>query len=227
MLLFKPKPKYDEILPPPPPLPEIESNNVSEQDFDKRKVKVISKKRGTKKIEASRISKGKLKMGKAKEFWEEIELPDRIEEFDIEDINTIDFKNNELVAQEIKPSELVEAEQEIQSAIGKIKEQDNKPSIIGRIFERFKKKDIPKKQIEIEEEHLMNKILELDIVSVIKEKITKAKESLMKYELDEAKRYYIEIIQIYNKAKPEDKAKVYNNIRDLYFERKSAEELKV
>ena len=46
------------------------------------------------------------------------------------------------------------------------------------------------------------------------------------YYLDAAKKSYIDIMRLYNNLNPEDQAKVYNDVRELYFERKNAEELK-
>ena len=69
--------------------------------------------------------------------------------------------------------------------------------------------------------------MEADKVSMIQNDIKKAREALMGFDLETAKMNYIEIIKLYNNIKPEEQAKVYRDIKELYFERKSAEELKV
>jgi hypothetical protein len=45
----------------------------------------------------------------------------------------------------------------------------------------------------------------------------------MDFKFDEAKRRYIEIMKMYNELEPKKKSKVYHDIKDLYYERKSAE----
>ena len=67
----------------------------------------------------------------------------------------------------------------------------------------------------------------VDNLSKIQNKINEARQALMKFDLKTAKRNYIEAMRLYNNISPEDKAKVYHDIKELYFERKSAEELKV
>jgi len=105
-----------------------------------------------------------------------------------------------------KPHEIVKAEEEIQRAIKDIK----KPSAIKRLF---KKKGIAK---EVERPELMPKVWEkIDEVEIIEEKLHKARLALMDFKFDEAKRIYIEI--------PKNKVKVYQDIKDLYYERQTAE----
>ena len=76
-------------------------------------------------------------------------------------------------------------------------------------------------------ETFVHALPELDQTSMIQTKINEAKQALMKFDLEAAKRNYIEIMKIYNDIKPEEQSKVYQDLRDLYFERKNAEELKV
>ena len=68
---------------------------------------------------------------------------------------------------------------------------------------------------------------DLDKVSIIRNKIGDARKALVKFDLDTAKKNYTDVIKIYNNISPEDKAKVYHDIQDLYSERKNAEKLKV
>lgn len=144
----------------------------------------------------------------------EIELPETLEGFDIED------SGKQLEQKTKKPKEILEAEEEIKSAIEKIKKQE-RTSFLKKLF--AKKEKIEEKP----EEHLIPESGEVDEISVIQSNIKNAREALMKFDLGTAKKNYIEIMKIYNKIKPQQQAKVYYDIRDLYFERKSAEELKV
>ena len=135
-----------------------------------------------------------------------VEFPETLEDFDIERESK----------QKTKPKEILEAEEEIQSAIEKIKKRE-KPSILKSLFSR--------KREETSEERL---ILEPQgNISRIQSKINDARQALMRFDLETAKRSYIEAMRLYNNISPEDKAKVYHDIKELYSERKSAEELKV
>ena len=154
-----------------------------------------------------------LELRKELESPSEIELPERLEELDIGGFE------KELV-QAPKPKEIIEAEEEIKSAIENIKWQ-KKPSLFKRLF--VKKKLEPKPA----EEHLMQEIPEVDDVSAIQNRIGIARQALMKSDLETAKKRYIEAMELYNKIKPEEQARVYQDIKELYFERKSAEQLKV
>ena len=142
----------------------------------------------------------------------EVELPETLEELDTGDLEKFE--------QEIKfkPKEVLEAEEEIKSAIDRIKVQE-KPSIFRRLF--------AKKEIETPAEQLTPELTSIDEVSMIQNGINKARQALMKFDLEAAKKNYIEIMKVYNSIKPEEQAKVHQDIKDLYFERKSAEELKV
>jgi hypothetical protein len=66
---------------------------------------------------------------------------------------------------------------------------------------------------------------EIDNVKLIKEKIHKAKAMVRESKLSDAKRIYIEIMKIYFSLEPKKQAEVYNNIKDLYYKRKSKERL--
>ena len=69
--------------------------------------------------------------------------------------------------------------------------------------------------------------MQFDSISRMQKMINDAREHLMNLNLDAAKKSYIEILQLYNQISPQDQAKFYNDIRELYFERKSAEHLKI
>ena len=83
----------------------------------------------------------------------------------------------------------------------------------------FKKNDVREQELIPE--------FEEDDLAAIKKMIGNARSALMNLDLEAAKNDYMEIMLAYNKLKPEDQAKVYHEIRDLYYERKNAEELKV
>ncbi len=296
MFFFKPKPKYDELLPPPPPPDENIDEELEEELKEKPKFfdKVlgpeeekpetfpeqeefnslvkdlnteISTKRTSKKVDSfkkekeakQKISKKAKPLGKTKqikdkqpkkivdeiedlkpdldkdfeesiefklpkelEFDKEyVELPDTLEEFNIKDTAKFDdgFEFNQ---QAKKPKELLEAEEEIQDAIKKIKSQD-KLSFFSRLF----KKSAKTKDFEFSHEEQLSELPETDEILMINNKLSKARESLIKFDLETAKKYYVEIMKIYSQVPPDKKAKVYHDIRDFYYERKSAEELKI
>jgi len=117
-----------------------------------------------------------------------------------------------------KPVEVKIAEEEIQKAIQGIQTK-KKPSFVKKLF---KKKEKPKDKIEKPE--LMPRTYDkIDHVVLIEERIHKARLSLMDFKFDEAKRIYIEVMRSYNELDAKQKGKVYQDIKDLYYERKSAE----
>lgn len=152
-----------------------------------------------------------------KELEKDAELPDTLEDFDIEDIGKelgieSDFDKNSWQEAK-KPNEILEAQEEIKSAIEKIKSKE-KPSFLNRLFAGREPENSYSAQA-------------MDRVSIIQNRIKRAKEALDRLDLEAARRNYIEIMKVYNNINPEEQAKVYRDIRELYFERKSAEELKV
>ena len=146
-----------------------------------------------------------------------IELPDELEDFDVGDAGKelgieSDFDKN-LGQESANPNEILEAQEEIKSAIEKIKSKE-KPSFFSRLFAG-------------REPERSYSAPATDKVSIIQSNIRKAKEALDRLDLEAARKNYIEIMKVYNSINPEEQAKVYHDIRELYFERKSAEELKV
>ena len=121
--------------------------------------------------------------------------------------------------QKQKPKEILEAQEEIKSAIDKIKSQD-KPSIFKRLFAKKEKMAAPLEQP-------VQDLPNANDISKIQGGINKARQALMKFDLEAAKGEYIEVMKLYNGLKPEEQSRVYQDIKELYFERKSAEELKV
>lgn len=133
---------------------------------------------------------------------EKIEMPDTLEDLEIgNELDVREFGGE----QHDKPVELLEAEEEIKSAIDSIR-QSEKPSLFRKLFGKRKLSETIQPSI-----------------SSIQTRISSARQALMKFDLEAAKRDYIEIMRIYNNIKPEDQAKVYHDVKDLYFERKSAE----
>ena len=297
MLFFKPKPKSEELLPPPPPFPsmELDDNPADESGMltetikpeeakteglpEEREfhnlvkewdeiIKPLGKKENNDFLanrpfsSNKKLSKGELKQFKKTKFKQlkekktylkikskkgttkksnladvpglkgdfdledadfnlpkelasekEIELPDKLEELDI------DSFGKELAHQTEKPKEIIEAENEIKDAIGKIKNQEN-PSLFRSLFAKRKSEQKPAEAQSIQE------IPEVDDVSAIKNKINAARQALMSFDLGTAKKKYVEAMEIYNKIGPEEQSKVYLDIKELYSERKSAEQLK-
>lgn len=193
---------------------------ISKKDLKKIKGKKVPKK-SAELLELEEdlgIDKFDFGLPKGMQTKEYIEFPETLEEFEMP--NT----KKKLKEEKTKPKEILEAEAEIESAIKKIKDQES-PSFLKRVFS---KKKIEQKLIEEKPiEQLMPELLEGDIMPIIQNKIKNAREALANFDLETAKQNYLEIMKIYNKLKPEEQAKLYHDIRDLYFERKSAEELKV
>jgi len=128
------------------------------------------------------------------------------------------FELPEIEKEIAKPEEIVKAEEEIQEAISGMK-RAKRPSIIKSLF---KKKEKIEEKIETPE--VMPRTFDkIDYVDLIEEKIHKARLFLMDFKFDEAKSVYIEIMNMYNELDPKKKAKVYRDIKDLYYERRSAE----
>ncbi|MAG91490.1 hypothetical protein CMO83_02340 [Candidatus Woesearchaeota archaeon] len=142
----------------------------------------------------------------------DIELPDHLEDFD-------ELKEDSGKEIRAKPKEILEAENEIKDAIGKIKGQ-KRPSLFNRLFAK------PVREMPTNE-HSVPAFQEVDDISRIKNKIYSARDALMQFNLENAKQDYVEIMKLYNKLQPKEQGLVYQEIKDLYFERKSAEGLKV
>ncbi|MBI2208303.1 hypothetical protein HYU50_02305 [Candidatus Woesearchaeota archaeon] len=116
-----------------------------------------------------------------------------------------------------KPHEIAGAEEEIQKAIEGIKKKEKEPSKLKKLFGR-------KEEEKLETPEVMPSFEEkADEVDLIEEKIHKARLALMDFKFDMAKKTYIEIMRIYNDMDSKKKARVYPDIKDLYYERKTAE----
>ena len=116
--------------------------------------------------------------------------------------------------------EFIKSKEEIQKAIEGVKEVKKKPSIIRGLF---KKREKPAEE-KVEMPEVMPRVEgKEDSIELIEEKMHKARLALMAFKFDEAKRVYVEIMKMYNELDPKKRLKVYQDIKDLYYERKSAE----
>ena len=123
-------------------------------------------------------------------------------------------------------------EEEIQKAIESLKQPERK-SLLGRIF--AKKEKMTKAQPQMTEEwgapestaempHVMPRTYDkIDHVEIAEAKMHQARMALMEFNFEEAKRIYVEIMGLCTRMEPKEKQEVYEDIRDLYYERKSAE----
>lgn len=120
-----------------------------------------------------------------------------------------------------KPYETAGVEEEIQKAIEGIKKEERGPSKLKKLFERKKRR---KEEEKLETPEIMPSFKEkADEVDLIEEKIHRARMALMDFKFDMAKNIYIEIMRLYNDMDVKKKARVYPDIKDLYYERKTAE----
>ena len=231
-LFFKRKAETDELLPPPPPFPSMELEEPQEaasedkfgdllRDLEKPDLEdgvkeTKSKSKKLSKKELKKLAKIKAKEAKLrKREVKQISAPEEEMKTDLEELDIGDLKAEEKAEEEIKPKDIEETEDEIASAIEGIKKQGKKSFFSGL----FKKNDVREQELIPE--------FEEDDLAAIKKMIGNARSALMNLDLEAAKNDYMEIMLAYNKLKPEDQAKVYHEIRDLYYERKNAEELKV
>jgi len=119
------------------------------------------------------------------------------------------------------PMEVVKAEEEIERAISGMKKgKQKKPSILSGFFKR--KIEPVEEKLEIPE--VMPRTYDkIDYVELIEEKMHKVRMALMDFKFNEAKNVYIQIIKMYDNLESKNKSKVYQDISNLYYERKSAE----
>lgn len=138
----------------------------------------------------------------------------------IKDMPELEIPDIEMLEKGLeKPGEVVKAEEEIQRAIRGLKGKKKGPYIVKGLFKK-------KKQIrdEVEIPEVMPRTYDkIDHVLIIEEKIHKTRLALMDFKFDEAKKVYMDVMRIYNNLERKKKDKVYQDIKDLYYERKSAE----
>ena len=122
--------------------------------------------------------------------------------------------------------EMKQLEKEILKA--KLAEEKPKPKKKPS-FRLFKQKEKLSKIHKLEEEKLPPPAIEepKDEVIAIKHKIHDARNALMDFDLVKAKTIYIKIMRMYPDLSQEKQANVYEDITDLYNERKNAESLNI
>lgn len=226
-----------ELLPPPPPFPKIEEEQIKQevsikekngkkkqQELESRKIEENRRKELERKKEVSEKQKEEIKKVKIEEkLIKETEKSKPVfEKFfskKEERIEPVEIKSDipKITAEKDigKPHEILEAEKEIQRAIEGIKKIDESKPILKKLFGDKKKIEKPDLIPQFEEK--------VDSVDSIEAKMHRTRLALMDFKFDEAKRIYVEIMKIYNDLEPKKKARVYLDIRDLYYERKTAE----
>ena len=201
---------------------ELEKKRYIEQKERERKAKA-----------AERIEMKITKPGKILPSEKDIELDEELEELEKPEIKIPESPRETKWTPEVggkteKPEEIKKAEEEIQRAIEGIKNYKEKKSIFRSIF---RPKEKPKRA-GIEELPLPPKFMpktyeKRDEVDDILNLIHEARNVLMEFDLDKAKSAYIEIMRSYNGLSVDEKKKVYQDIKDLYDERKNAEALNI
>lgn len=235
-----------DILPPPPPFPEIGKEEVGVNETRKKEKGEVSRKKEFKKkkidkkksqilsrIEDREIQKPEKKtmfgriFGKKKvvtEFDKVLEKQSfsgrrKSKAFSSElgDLEKLEAPESRLLEIE-KPVEIAKDEEEIERAIKVTKGVKKRPSIVKGWF----KKKEPEEKVGIPE--VMPRTYDkIDYVEEIEEKMHKARLALMDFKFEEVKSVYVEIMRMYNQLEPKKRSKVYQDIKDLYYERKSAE----
>ena len=180
----------------------------------------------------AKAAKSKFKPKKAKEFanskleddinLDDVDFPKDLEQaaekdFGFDELEQLDAEDNHDKNNiQPRPQELIEAEDEIKSAINDIKGSE-KRSLFRKLFRGEK----PEAKVE---KPLMQEIPK-DGISQIKGKLEDARNALMNFDLKSARENYANIMVLYNGLNPKEQAKVYYEIKNLYYERKSAEGL--
>lgn len=243
MLFFKPKkPDEDELLPPPPPFPSLDIEETPEKSSDEaeKSDEILSsgfndlfndleeESRQEKKGTEIKPKKKLKEKGKPRDIQKE--FPKLDESFDFPKESELSFgfedESGDFKEEETKPKELLEAESEISSAIESIKKQQ-KPSLFRRLFPQKKKvyeasrPKYAKAEAQPAPEH------QNAGTPRIQDMINNARQALMNLDMESARKNYIESIKIYNTLSPEEKSRFYQDLKELYLERKNAEGLKV
>lgn len=201
-----------DILPPPPPFPDIgigkKPNDAAEEVW----------KRGKEGRKGKR-----LKLEKQEKDWIKKEAGAKIPQL----IRSVE--KNKIEFEEKDFDDIKEDEDEIKKAIDGMKEKSRAPTINML----FKRKEKSKKESlisdvtdaeKIETPEVMPRTFDkIDHVQEIEERVHKARMRLMDFKFDDAKRIYMEIMRLYSSISQKDRHKVYQDIKDLYYERKSAE----
>ncbi len=229
------KSKDIEILPPPPPFPKFqvsEKKSKSPNNIEKlqKGLELPEIKQELKPIEKEEIKIPKsvkkeiirIKKKETKTESTDSLLNQQLKDLKKESDKAKGFQIISKAAEVNKPVEVSKSEEEIQKAITKIKKQKEKKPLFKSIFKPKEKK--PEKD-EPPVEFMPRTFEKSAQIDDILDKIHEAQAALMKFDLDEAKRIYIEIMRIYSNLSGKEKAKIYQDIKDLYDERKNAESL--
>src|SRR3989338_7502315 len=245
MFLFKSK-KYDEILPPPQPMDmepgekpklfddvikpkkaenfpeqeefsklvkEIQESSAPKRQIKKGKVSVKAIKSVQQKIPVKQIKGKKLPFKKPK-IAKKAEAIGLDKDFDLKGIDFELPKELELSEKDIGLPETLE-DFDIENFGKELWQEAEKPR---KLFAKRKKEgEMPERQME----------LPSDKISAIHGNVNEARQALMEFDLEKARKSYIEAMNLYNRINPEEQAKVYHDIKEIYLERKSAEGLKV
>jgi hypothetical protein len=207
--MFFKKSGEPDILPPPPPFPKLELEEVKASL--KEEIKQLP--------EAEKV---KTKAGASEE--ETLSIIKELEEKKPKKGLLPEQKPSEIK----KPPEISVAEQEIEKAIEELRKKQKKPPRLFAKKERPKQipfPETPTKRESAQQQLPYENGKTADEVTIIKHRIYSARNALMDLDLDKAKIIYIRIMELYNKLSPEKQARVYGEIKDLYDERKKAESL--
>ena len=200
-----------ELLPPPPPFPDIEPT------------KQKAKEKGTQK--------------KGKEEQTKIVLKHRENVNDIlaeasrpEGSEPEDFLSMDIPKESISVDELLQDGDEIEQAINDAK-QPKKTSSWKKLF-AAKKRPVEQASLELPADAV---IQDIDIpqaeekaqspIEGIMKNINVARQQLENFDLNGAKETYVEVMKLYRMMTRTEQEKVYEIIQELYEERKSAEKL--
>src|SRR3989338_1990432 len=249
MSLFKPKAKPEDLLPPPPApdldlearrpkpvlfdavldfklgndsAPEIKEFQSLIKDIEGGQKAKPGKKMFSNKKQYKKSKKAKLQNNDAPKHPASRGLGNSFNDgpFEQED-HVLNVKQQSAAISRWNSQELLDSREEIIAAIDKIKAGE-KPSLLRRLF-GLSRRNEPVKPYQ--KENIIFGLPEIDKAAAIRNGISMARNSLMSLDLDAAKKHYLEVIKAYKSIAKKDRAKFYDEVKDLYFERKSAERL--
>ncbi len=188
---------------------------IPTQNFPEVRELNSKQKTGFKNFPASSLSKKK-----GKQLEEELKDLDTFNEGRIKTGKSLELKDDWAE----NTNEIIVAEKEIQDAVDGLKADVKRP-FLSRIFTKKKKIETDAgAEPQVEMPHIMPRTYDkIDFVEMAEAKIHKARMALMDFNFEDAKRIYIEVMGLYNKMELKDKHDVYEDIKDLYYERKNAE----
>ncbi len=233
MFFLRPKPKSDDILPPPPPFPGIEFEETEKQAQAQSEPLVPEPPKElteiAKEFEDNFIFGKKESRNKPSEKKQKSEkIPRYLKDDGIGSHFDDDIRQLQSIT---KPNSLKEAREEIKTAIEKIKR--HRPTLMEQVvskLEKLKQQDDTRKEGYYQQPFYGSANPDIqedasDNILVARNKINESRQFLMRFDLDSAKRTYIEAMSLYKNLSPQEQAKVYMEVSDLYAERKSAERM--